>query len=252
MAVAAVLGVSGANAAGPTVLLTLSVSGAGSVKITNEPAVRCTGTCHATFRVKLGSRVVVVPKPTAMWKAAPWTGACTRAHPTCTLRLTKAQHVSVRFVPPGAATNAIPLHATWFVPGNWLLEVEGVTPNANSQVLDPDGNPLQIPTGAQFFMLDIAATYKGSGTANFADFAAELTAVAARKTYAYTSGNGCGPGKVTLPLHDIQPKATGNSPVEMNQTVTGNICFQIAPGDAASLELAVGGHSSAKVWYSLH
>ncbi len=65
--------------------------------------------------------------------------------------------------------------------------------------------------------------------------------------------SGCGPGKTMLPSHDIQPKAEANSPVESNQTVSGNICFQIATGDASLLVLVVSGHSKLvqQVWFAL-
>jgi hypothetical protein len=246
--------VSGANAAAPTVLLTLSVAGSGSVKVTNEAPVRCTGTCHMTFRIKAGSKIVVLPKANALWKLAPFTGACKGVLAKCTLHMTKAQQLSVKFVAPGAQANPIPLGSTWFVSGNWLFQVNGVTPNANGQVQNPDGTPQQAPTGTQFFVLGVAVTYKGSGSANFGDFARELTAVGGHGTkYAYTSGNGCGPGKSVLPSHDIQPKAVAASPVESNQTVSGNICFQVAAGDAASLALVVGGQSKSvqQVWFGL-
>ncbi len=252
--VAGALMVSGANAAAPTVLLTLSVAGSGSVKVTNEAPVRCTGTCHMTFRIKAGSKVVVLPKASALWKLAPFTGACKGALAKCTLHMTKAQQLSVRFVSPGAQANPIPLGSTWFVSGNWLFQVNGVTPNANGQLQNPDGTTQQAPSGTQFFMLDVAVTYKGSGSANFSDFARELAAVGAHgMKYAYTSGNGCGPGKTVLPSHDIQPKAVGDSPVESNQTVSGNICFQVATGDAASLALVVSGQSKPvqQVWFAL-
>ena len=246
--------VSGANAAAPTMLLTLSVAGSGSVKVTNEAPVRCTGTCHMTFRIKAGSKVVVLPKASALWKLAPWTGACKGTLAKCTITMTKAQQVSVKFVPPGAQTNPLPLGSTWFVSGNWLFQVIGVTPNANGQLLNADGTTQQAPSGTQFFMLDVAVTYKGSGSASFGDFAQELAVVGGHGTkYAYTSGNGCGPGKTMLPSHDIQPKAVANSPVESNQTVSGNICFQVAAGDASSLALVVSGHSKPvqQVWFAL-
>jgi hypothetical protein len=243
--------VAGAQAATPTVLLTLSVTGSGTVKVTNEAPIRCTGTCHATFRIKAGGKVVVAPTASALWKPAPWSGACKGAPARCTLHMTKAQQLSVRFLPPGSQTNPIPLGSTWFITGNWLFRVIGVTPNANGQLIDGNGTTQQPPAGSQFFLLDVAVTYKGSGSGGFADFARELTAVGAHGTkYGYLAGNGCGPGKAILPLHDIQPKAQANSPVESNQTVTGYICFQVSSGDASSLLLLAGG--SMPVWFALH
>ena len=96
--------------------------------------------------------------------------------------------------------------------GNWLLEVAGVTPNADGQVMNTDGTPQAVPAGAQFFMVDIAATYKGSGSAGFGDFASELAASGVRTTYAFNSGIGCGPGKSMLPSHDIQPRSSRTPP----------------------------------------
>jgi hypothetical protein len=254
-AVTAVLAVSGANAATSTVLLTLSVTGAGSVKVTNEPIVSCTGTCHATFRVKAGSKVVVLPKPSAQWKLAPWTGACKGALAKCNLHMTKGRQVTVKFASPGAKANPISLRSTWFVSGNWLLQVNGVTPNANGQVQATDGTTLQAPSGTQFFLLDVAATYKGSGNAGFGDFAKELSVIGDRgATYRFTAGNACGPGKSVLPSHDIQPKVLDNSPVGQNQTVSGLICFQVATADASSLVLVAGGQSKLvqQVFFALH
>lgn len=253
-ATAAVVVVAGANAAAPTILLKLSVNGSGTVKITNEPPVRCTGTCHATFRVKAGSKVVVVPTASALWKPAPWTGTCKGSPAKCTLHMTKAQQVAVRFVAPGAQANPIPLGSTWFVAGNWLFSVLGATPNANGSLVRADGTMQQPPAGAQFFLLDVAVTYKGSGNASFGDFAQELAAVGGHGTrYAFTSGNGCGPGNAILPSHDIQPKAVANSPVESNQTVSGYICFQVASADASSLVLVVSGRTPPvqQVWFAL-
>jgi hypothetical protein len=203
--VAATLAVSGANAAAPTVLLSLSVTGTGSVKVSNEPPVRCTGTCQMTFHIKAGSKVTVLPKPSALWKLALWTGACHGARASCALRMTNPRRVAVTFVTPGAQTNPLPLGTPWFVSGNWLLDVSSVTPNANGQVMGQDGTTEPVPTGAQFFMLDISATYRGSGSASFGALANELAALGrAKTTYAFNSGNGCGPGKSMLPAHDIQ------------------------------------------------
>lgn len=251
---AAFLAVAGAQAATPTVVLHLSVTGSGSVKVTNERLLRCSGTCSATFRIRAGSAVRIVPRPTTSWKLAPWTGVCKTARTSCTLRMSRAQHVSVRFASPGTAADPIPLRTAWIVPGNWLLEVASVA-NADGRVLDPNGNPLAAPAGKQFVLFAIAATYKGSGTASFAGLAQELTAVAGRTRYAYTGpGNGCGPGRAVLPSHDIQPKVTDNSPVDQNQTVSGYICLEVAAGDASSLALAVGGSTrpaQGVVWFAV-
>ncbi len=246
--------VSGATAASPTVLLSLSVTGTGSVKVSNEPPLRCTGTCQMTFRIKAGSKVTLLPKASPLWKLAPWAGACKGARPSCALKLTKSERVAVTFVAPGVAANPIPRGTPWFVSGNWLLQVEGVTPNADGQVMNADGSTEEVPTGAQFLMLEIAATYKGSGSAGFGDFANELAASGPKTTYAFNSGNGCGPGKSMLPSHDIQPKVVANSAVLSNQTVSGLICFQIAADDASSLVLSVGGSASPRqrVFFALH
>jgi hypothetical protein len=255
LGVAALVAVSGASATTPTVVLSLSVSGAGTVKVSNEPVLRCSGTCHATFRVKSGSKLVVLPKPSTMWRVAAWAGACKGSAPTCTVRMTKARHVSVKFASPGTESNPIAVGSTWFVPGNWLLQVNGVTANANGQVQAADGTTLQAPSGTQFLLLDVAATYKGSGTAGFGDFARELSVVDGRgATYRFTSGNGCGPGTSVLPSHDIQPKVVDNSPVGQNQTVSGYICFQVATVDASSLVLVASGYSKPvqQVFFALH
>jgi hypothetical protein len=251
----ALLAVSGANAATPTVLLTLSVSGAGTVKVSNERLVRCSGTCHAAFRIKSGSRLVVLPTPSPTWRLGAWAGACRGRAPKCTVHMTKAQRVSVTFASPGTAANPIALRSTWFVSGNWLLQVNGVTANGNGQVQTADGTALQAPSGMQFFLLDIAATYKGSGTAGFGDFAQELSVVGGHGArYRFTAGDGCGPGKSVLPSHDIQPKVSDNSAVGQNQTVSGLICFQVAAADAPSLMLVASSRSKPvqQVFFALH
>jgi len=96
----------------------------------------------------------------------------------------------------------------------------------------------------------------GSPKARFDNLADLFDAVGSHKaTYDYAFGNSCGPGESKLPSPDLQPTAENNEPVFSGQTVSGNICFQVASNDAASLLFYVKPPSATPnakpIWFAL-
>jgi hypothetical protein len=247
--------VSSASAAkGPrTVALKVTIVGAGTVKSRGKPSIKCASTCHRTLHVKKGSRLTLVATPETLGKLGPWKGACKDMAPKCKLRMTRNKQVAVTFIPPGAQTNPIPLKRAWKIGNGWTLKVAAVTPNADGLVIDNFTDmPALPPSGAQFFMLDLALTYGGGGSSSLTPLSVQWSFEGSHNfKYGYFDDQGCGPSAdVSLPTPDLQPKIEFNQTVFSGGSVNGNICMQIASNDASTLLFNTGYPDNT--WFALH
>ncbi len=248
-----------ASAAAPartTVSLKIAISGAGTVKVSNGPSIKCTTTCHRSVHLPKGSRVTLVAKPGKLGKLGPWRGACGGTAAKCSLHVTRKERVSATFVAPGAKTNPIPMQTRWPIGDGWTLRVVAATPNAYGQVIDDPSGLLAIPSaGTQFFMFEIVLTYATPGSAMLQPMAQNwFTEGRHNVKYFYFGGSQCGaPGQVNLPTPDLQPMILANDSVTSGQSVEGNVCFQVAANDASTLLLhpARTEHDGAfDVWFA--
>jgi hypothetical protein len=243
--------VSGANATTvvPTVPVTLTVTGAGVLRIAGFPQFVCTKVCAKTIRVRKGKRLAVTSAATKGWKTGPWAGACSGTTPTCRFKVLRASRLAVTFVPPGARSNPIPLGQAAPVGSKWRLVVNAVTANANAAVLAASGGASYAvpPAGAQDFMVNVTATYTGGGSSIVDDLTGYVEAVGSHKA-TYDSTTSC-PGQWPDPSF----KYVNEQQIFSGQSASGNICFLIASNDADSMELFAGSSSSgqAQIWFAL-
>ena len=252
--------VAGASAGGhpPTVSLKIAISGAGTVKLSDGPSIRCTTTCHRSVQVTKGSRVTLVAKPGTLGKLGPWRGACKGTESRCRLRVTRKERVSATFIPPGDEKNPIPMRNSWPIGDGWKLEVVAATPNADGQVIDhASGLPAVPASGTQFFVFEIVLTYATVGSAMLEAMAQNwFTEGSHNVKYFYFGDTSCGGASaVSLPSPDLQPMIVAGDSVASGQSVEGNICFQVAANDASTLRLhtARTGHDGAfDVWFALN
>jgi len=150
----------------------------------------------------------------------------------------------------GSRNSPIPIGQAYVVPDSdtlskgWTFQVNSVTPDATAQVLATNQFNSPPASGDQFFMVNFTMTYKGSNSSNVTDIVTSLGTVGAANT-GYTSfGNSC--GVVPNELDQSQDVFTGG-------TITGNLCWDIASSDAASLILYFTPFlSSNHVFFALH
>jgi hypothetical protein len=151
----------------------------------------------------------------------------------------------VTFVPPGARENPYAIGQTGPLGNNWNLRVNSVTPNASDQVVayhDPGGfENKPPPAGAQDFMAQVTLTYTGGGSSNaFDNVLDRLQAEGSHNApYAYYS---CG-----VPPAPNFESVSGD--LFSGQSITGNVCFQVAVNDVDSLLAYVD--AVKPVWFAL-
>jgi Divergent InlB B-repeat domain len=233
------LAVSGASAAmQPQVPLTLSITGRGTVRLSDGHRLSCSSRCHKTFSVRTGTKVNLTARPGSGWVFAKWNEACRGAKPTCGLRLRHAAGVAAIFGAPGSTSaNPIPLgHGVKFKDG-WVVRVVSTTIDATAEILAISGNSPPAP-GAQYAMLNLAATYAGAGASALGENRFE---VIGSQNYCYDY---CYQG---LPAPVLALYAN----VYSGQTVGGNICYEIASEDADVVQLRAYAGSGAYVWFAL-
>jgi hypothetical protein len=126
---------------------------------------------------------------------------------------------------PGTRGAPLPLGDTARV-GNWDLTVVSAFPDAGEAVLAE--NPFNDPPtdGHQFFIAEIAATYRGADTESL--FIGLTFDAVGNGGVAYDFSAYC--GVIPDPVDDFSDVSPGD-------TVTGNICWQVATDDADSLVL---------------
>ena len=237
-----------------TVALHLTVNGSGTLRIPGHPAFVCdahfptSAHCRHTFYVRKGRRIVIKESPARGWKLWRWDGACHGSAASCSLRV-KARRfgfVTVSFVPPGDRLNPYPLGKAATLQSGWKLRVNSATISADAEVegvKDQYGNPVNSPppAGAQYTLVNVSMTYQGAGSYSLPVY---LLGVQAQGTgnAGYNVG-GCQPPPLDL--------ASDFTPVSSGQTVTGNLCFEIASKDAASLLLQGRGVDGLPGWFAL-
>lgn len=238
-----------------TVALHVTVNGSGTLRVPGNPAFTCHASfptsshCRHTFQVRRGRRIVLRASPARGWKLWRWTGTCHGSAASCSLRL-KARRfgfVTASFVPPGDRLNPYPLGTTATLTEGWQLKVNSAILNADTQVeavIDPgSGEPAnpQPPPGAQFTLVNVSMTYMGGGSSSLPDYLQSGVQTVGSRNAGYNV-YGCQP-----PPLDLNSDFT---PVFSGQTVTGNLCFEIASNDAARLRLQGQGKAGA-VWFAL-
>jgi hypothetical protein len=237
------LAVSGAPAAQQRqVRLTVSITGNGAVRLTDGRRLSCsTSRCHKTFAVQTGVALKLTARPGSGWALSAWSGACQGPKPTCGLRLHHATGVTATFRPPGSTNaNPIPLGHRAAIGDGWVLSVTSATLDATAQIVAIPGNSPPHP-GAQYTLLNLAATYTGGGSSILDDFGDKLSTVGAHNATYY---GGC--GQVPPPALPVYQS------IFSGQSISGNICYEIASNDAPSLELrAYASFSGGYVWFAL-
>jgi hypothetical protein len=239
-----------AVAAPRPVELHLTVNGSGTLRVPGHPAFVChahfptSAHCRHTFYVRKGQRIVIKESPASGWKLWRWSGlACHGSAASCSLRV-KARRfgfVTASFLPPGDRLNPYPLGTAGTLQNGWRLKVNSATLNADAAVEAVDNQP-PPPAGAQYTLVSVSMTYQGSGSSS-------LPALGLVGVLAEGAGNvGYNVGGCLPPPLDL---GSDFAPVSSGQTVTGNLCFQIASKDAASLLLRGRGVDGLSDWFAL-
>lgn len=226
----------------------LAITGKGVVRVGRKRRAHCAGTtapCYVTVKVGTSKRVRLRAMPASAWKFTAWRG-CKSTTRSCTLRLPHRGRVRVTFVPPGNRLNPYAFGKTGPVGNGWDVKINSTVPNANSiieAVVDQYGSPANQPppAGAQDYMVNVTLTYTGGGSSNAFDNVLDgLRAQGAHKAdYAYYS---CG----TPPTPNFE-SVSGD--LFSGQSLTGNVCFQVAVNDVSSLMVHQFGVSD--VWFAL-
>ena len=257
--VVGVLVVSSASAvnAPRTVALHLTVNGSGTLRIPGHPPFVChahfptSAHCRHAFYVPKGRRFVIKESPANGWKLWKWSGlTCHGTAATCTLRV-KARRlgfVTASFLPPGDRLNPYPVGTTATLQGGWQLKVNSATLNADAAVEGVDNQPPPA-AGDQYTLVNVSMTYQGDGSPTLPGYLLFVQAEGA--------GNaGYGVDCIGSPIRvSCQPPpldlGSDFTPVISGQTVTGNLCFEIASKDAASLLLQGRGVDGLLAWFAL-
>ena len=256
VALVALVGAAGASGvtATRTVALHFTVNGSGTVRVPGHPAFPCHASfptsshCRRTFQVRKGRRIVIKESPASGWKLWRWSGACHGAAASCSLRVRARRFgfVTASFVPPGDRLNPYRLGRTAKLAQGWQMKVNSATIDADAAVeavTDQYGNPMNSspPAGAQYTLVNVSMTYTGTGSRSLPGYLDLAVLAVGAGNVGYTV-DGCTPPPLDL--------GSDFTPVSSGQTVTGNLCFEIASDDAASL-LLQGQGIGLPVWFAL-
>jgi hypothetical protein len=259
MACVLVSDVVGAPAAQPRkVQLTISITGTGTVSggghrvgcvvpvgggIVPHPA------CSRTFAVRPGT-IMLKAAAGATWKFTAWGQACRGSKPTCSLHIRRSTRVAATFVPPGDRRNPYALGRAVKLNGGWQIRVNAAILNADAQVAavtDESGRPANDPPkpGAQYTLVNVTLTYIGGGSSYLGGYLydQELSAEGAHNTPYQQLG-------CVSPPPDLY--VVGD--VSSGQSVTGDLCYEIASNDADSLMLSthlLRGGGGRPLWFAL-
>lgn len=245
-----------------TVTLKLTLSGAGTVKVSGKSTIRCElyasgamNTCHHTLHVKKGSSMTLVATASTFQKLGPWKGACKGTVPRCKLRMTRNKRVTATFIRPsypGARSNPYPLGSTVTLTGGWQFKVNSATLNATAEVeavKDQHGNPVNPPpaAGNQYALVNATVTYVGADPSYLGErIKSDLLAEADHDLNPYYPDDQCTPPP--LDLGSVGEVTTG-------QSATGNLCLEITSSDAPTLMLGgyvTMGQNTDLFWFALH
>jgi hypothetical protein len=132
----------------------------------------------------------------------------------------------------------VPLGTAAQLDHGWKVTILSVTPNANSLIAATNSFNKAPASGNQFFVARISAMRTATTSGRYGPY--ELYAVGASNV-SYTSfGNSCG----------VIPDPVSSNEVFPGGTVTGNVCWQIASGDAGSL-VAWDRSTTTRVYFKL-
>ncbi len=181
---AGTLAVSGAPAATPRhVPLTISITGRGSIHLSDGRRLACSSRCRKTFAVRAGAKLNLTARPGSGWAFVAWSGTCQGGRATCTVRPRRAKGVAATFAPPGSSrANPIPLGQTAPIADGFRLKVVSVTPAA---WLGPPA------PGGQNFVVLLTVTYVGGGTGDLLPLINNLDAAGTHGGTYTTYENGC-------------------------------------------------------------
>jgi hypothetical protein len=155
--------------------------------------------------------------------------------------------VTASFVPPGERLNPYRLGTAAPLTQGWQLKVDSEILNADSQVeavTDQYGDHLNPspPAGAQYTLVNVSMTYTGGGTRSLPGYLSSGVQAVGAGNAGYNV-SGCTPPPLDL--------SVDYTPVSSGQTVTGNLCFEIASKHAAKLMLTAYGKTGLAVWFAL-
>ena len=229
----------------------VGIRGWGTIKpgkgFTKHRSIVCRrGSCPGKF-VPTGHahRVTLRAKAYKGWKFIGWLESCEKVRrPTCTIHLTgkpRRARVKALFaaVAPGLTRlNPIPLGQTANIGGGFEWRINSFTPTVE---LSPPA-----PAGKQYAVANVTATFVGSsGQGSPATVAQNNFDVIGNQNVVYSWGQ-CPVG----PEPDLSQDPTLLSP---GQSLTGNVCWEIASSDAAFLEAEIShwNPSGATTWFAL-
>jgi hypothetical protein len=255
----------------PRFSLSLHVRGPGTVVA--SPGTRCAGyltrfhSCRLVYAQGVKVKLTALPKVDA--RLSSLRGSISGMASTVTLTMNAPKVVIATFArvkptppprpappppppPPGSSrANPAPIGttlpiSTLLAPSGWQLRVNSVVPDGTQQVLAANQFNKPPPSGQQFFLISITATYTGAGSSDAGGVIDRLKAVGASNV-AYTQGlnNSCG----VTPAPDFILVTIGVD-VFSGGSVTGNICFSVLSSDASSLVLY--NDQTPPVWFALH
>ncbi len=232
--------------------LSIAIQGSGVVHLSNGYEIGCTArSCGGSATFSLPPNVTMTATPAHGWKLVGWNGACNGTAPVCTLSGRGPWHASVTFALPtraklGTRSDPVPLGKPFAIGAGWQLTVVSAIPDDTQTPLA--GNNTAPPAGAQDFLASVKATYTGGGSASVGDVNLDAIGV---DNYTYdAAAYSCG---IILP----SPALERSQPLFSGQSVTGNVCWQVASNDAASLKLdahtsrVVGSGFTQSTWFAL-
>jgi hypothetical protein len=217
-----------------------------------HPTIACRhASCPSKSVASRQARVTLQAKAYKGWKLAGWHGACKGTRPTCAINLSRepvsggVHRASVRAVfvavAPGLSrANPIPLGQTADIGGGFEWRINSFTPAVQ---LSPSA-----PPGHQYAVANVTAIYVGGGgttVGSVGRLVQQDFQVIGSSNVVYPWGQ-CPVG----PEPDLSQDPTLLSP---GQSDTGNVCWEIASNDAATLEAEIPywNPSGATTWFAL-
>jgi len=135
--------------------------------------------------------------------------------------------VSVAAV-PGTAARPIPLGSSAAIGVMWRMDVLWRKSNVSQAALGVNGQ--RLPAGIKNNLVRIKLTYLGAGTGEILPVVDNIEAVGARHEL-YGADGACNP-----PSGSDFPDG-GVFSIRSGHSIVGTLCFEVAAGDASSLEL---------------
>jgi hypothetical protein len=148
----------------------------------------------------------------------------------------------VKFVPPGNHSNPYPPGTAVVTSGGWTVKVNSATIDADAKVEAVHNQP-PPPAGEQYTLVNLTMTAPvGGGPFDLGDFLFSQQQMQGSFKYA--------PDACVPP----QPDLGTVGQVSSGTSVTGNLCYEIATSDAATLMLTgyvETGTNDRQVWFAL-